>query len=241
VISRNLRQRLQDQFNSLSPEMKELMLQDSRPKPKLGVSDWRDRWERGDYKQLQLWRLAWGLLRHSDHYWYDWAFDIGPRWARDGSVISVTPTDTTEWARRFGLRYAVDPSLSAFEVTENRFTSMRGQRTLRIRRGPGEVNVVLGPNQAMLLINLSWPLAPQFAAAKRHLASQPRRSPRLRPDKYPHYVCALDAKAAGASLNEIGRVLHPNLSSTIRKDAIKNYLRAAYTLGQNAYRSIARG
>jgi hypothetical protein len=233
--------REQDQLKGLSPEAWNRLKQDSRPRPKLGVSDWQQRWKSGDYQRLELWQIAWELLRHSEDYWYNWAFDIGPRWAPDGSVIPQVSSDTEEWGKTYNLRQAVNPSLSAFELTENPFRSTRGQRRLRIYRGPREVNVVLGRNEVIVVMDLSWPLAPQLDAAKRHLAYRPKKSPRLRPDKYPQYVCALDGKAAGASLVEIGKVLHPNLSNTIRKDTVKNYLRAADTLGRNAYRSIARG
>jgi hypothetical protein len=214
--------------------------QSSRPVPNLGVPHWQERWERGDYQKLKLWQIAWGLLRHSIDYWYDWAFDIGPRRAPDGSLIPMVSKDTTEWAKPYGLRQAINPSLSAFDLTENPFISARAQRSIRVYRGPRELNVVLRPNQALVLMDLSWPLAPQLAAAKRHL-DRPRMPLRLRANKYPYYVCALDAKAAGASLSGIGNVLHRNTLIKSRNERVKNHLRAANSLGTDGYQLIARG
>jgi hypothetical protein len=220
------------------PEISNRLKQHGRPKPKLGVSDWQERWKRGDYNRLKLWQIAWGLLRHSDEYWYNWAFDIGPRWAEDWSVV-VPATDTSEWARRYGLRHAVDPALSAFEILENPFRSA-SEADQQVYRGPREVNVVLRPNQAMMIIDLSRPIAPQLAAAKRRLPPRSRKSPRLRRNKYPQYVCALDGKAAGASIVALGRVLYPKLAIYLRKDQANNDLRAAQALGWSGYQFIAR-
>ena len=229
-----------DALERLPRELLNELRADSRPKPELGVSDWRERWKAGTYKRLvsEPWRIAWGLLRHSDDYWYNWAFDVGPRMARDGATIPAVPTDTTEWARTYGLRHALDPALNAFDITENPFSSGRE----RIYRGPREVNVVLSPNQVIVVVDLSWPLGAQLDAAKRHLKPRSRPSrQRVRNDKYAAYVCALDGKAAGASWAEIGRVLQPKLPAKSRSDTVKNYLRAGAALGYNGYQLIARG
>jgi hypothetical protein len=203
------------------------------------VPDWKERWINGDYEQLESWQLAWGFLRHSFEYLENWRHIIVSRQMKDKGL--VPPTDESEWEKRFHLRYKLDPARNAFDITENPFSSGRDQRRLRIYRGPRDVNVVLRPNQVIIVVDLSWPLAPQLAAAKRHLPRRPRSSQRLRRNLYPRYLCALDAKVAGVSWSEIGKVLHPKLSPKTRSDKVKNYLRAGASLGSNGYWSIARG
>jgi hypothetical protein len=210
------------------------------PKHYTGVPNWRERWTSGDYKRLMSWQFAWGFLRHSFEYLDNWRYNIASRQMKDKGLIP--PTDESEWEQFFHLRYKLDPALNAFDITENPFSSARDQRRLRIYRGPREVNVVLSPNQVIVIVDLSWPLAAQLDAAKRHLAPRSMTSRRrLRNDKYAEYVCALDGKAAGPSWAEIGRVLHPNLSAKTRSDKVKNYLRAGASLGSDGYWSIARG
>jgi hypothetical protein len=189
------RPRRQEQIDQLPPEELKLLLEGSTAPPQLGVADWRQRWEGGAYKQLQPWQLAWGLLRHSDSYaddyWNYWAFDV------------EVPRDIEELSERYDLRRGINPSLSAFDLTENPFRSTRAERSLRIIRGPKEVTVVLRPTQAIIVLDLSWSIPEQLRAAKPRL--RPRKSPRLRLKIYPRYVCALDAKAAGATFAAIGK------------------------------------
>ena len=210
------------------------------PKHYTGVPDWGARWTHGDYKRLKSWQIAWGFLRHSFEYLDGWTHNnLRRQWADKGLIPPIL-TDMPKWEKSFHLRYTLDPALNAFDITENPFSSGREQRRLRIYRGPR--NVVLSPNQVIVVVDLSWPLAAQLDAAKRHLAPRSMTSRRrLRNDKYAEYVCALDGKAAGASWAEIGRVLHPNLSAKSCSDKVKNYLRAGASLGSNGYWSIREG
>jgi hypothetical protein len=231
--------RRQEEISQLSPEDLKLLMEAGRPPPNLGVSDWRQRWEGGAYKQLEPWQLAWGLLRHWDEYWYNWAFDIGPRMTGDGSIIPEVPRDTTKWAKKYDLQHAINPSLSSFELSANPFRSPRAQRST-IFEGPKEVNVVLRANQAIILVDLSRLIPPQLAAAERCL--QPRTLQRLQLKIYPRYVCALDAKAAGATYGAIGKVLHPRQDELqARLDRVKKDLRAARSLSASGYGFVARG
>jgi hypothetical protein len=226
------RPRRQKQIASPPDILEELLMKESRPPINLGVADWRQRWEGGAYKQLQPWQLAWGLLRHSksysDDYWNYWVFDV------------EVPRDIEELSERYDLQRGVNPSLSAFDLTENPFRSTRARRHIRIYRWPEEVTFVLRPNQAIVLMDLSWPIPPQLAAAKRHL--RPHKPPRLQLKIYPRYVCALDAKAAGATYAAIGKVLHPKQDEPeARLDRVKKDLRAARSLAARGYDFIARG
>jgi hypothetical protein len=221
---------------ALPPDiLEELLMKESRPAVKLGVADWRERWERGGYNQLEPWQLAWGLLRHSDDYWYCWAFDIGPRMSGDGSIIPEVPRDTREWAEKYDLRCAINPSLSAFDLTENPFRAT--QRHIRIYRGPRAVNILLRPNEAIVLMDLLWPTPPQLAAAARKLPSK-----RFHTKVYRRYVCALDAHAAGATYAVIGEVLHPKLDEPeARLDRVNKDLHRARSVAASGYGFIARG
>jgi hypothetical protein len=226
------RPRRQEQKNQLPPQDLKLLMEGSSVPPQLGVADWRQRWEGGDYKHLQPWQLAWGLLRHSksyaDDYWNYWAFD------------AEVPRDIEELSERYDLRHGINPSLSAFDLTENPFRSTRARRHIRIYRWPEEKTFVLRPSQAIVLMDLSWPILPQLAAAKRYL--RPYKSPRLRLKIYPRYVCALDAKAASATYDAIGKVLHPKQDEPeARLDRVKKDLRAARSLAASGYDLIARG
>src|SRR5262249_42203684 len=96
----------------------------SIPEHYTGVTNWRERWERRDYKRLNSWRIAWGFIRHSWEYQEDWAFYVQRRRWADNGLIPAYPPDTTDWAKRYHLRYAPDPALNAFEVDENPFRSV---------------------------------------------------------------------------------------------------------------------
>jgi hypothetical protein len=92
----------------------------------------------------------------------------------------------------------------------------------------------------MFIMDLSRPIEPQFKATKGLLPPQQRPSRRLRLNKYPQYVCALDAKAAGASIAKIGSVLYPKLEPEARKAQVKNDLRTAQSLAWNGYQVIVQ-
>jgi hypothetical protein len=241
VAPRTIKQRQkQDELKGLSRESLNLLLAVSLPKHYCGVTDWQERWRRGDYRFRESWKFAWGFLRHWWQYQEDWAFNVQRRQWADKGLIPPISTDMPEWERNYGLQYALDPALNAFDVANNPLRLVREQ-SQQVYRGPREATVVLLPNEAMVIMDLSRPIAPQLDAAKRHLPPRSRSSRRLRTDKYPKYICALDAKAAGASNAKIGRVLYPKLRPQSCKDQVKNDLRAAESLSWNGYRLLVRG
>jgi hypothetical protein len=122
------------------------------------VPDWGERWINGGYEQLESWQIAWGFLRHSFEYLENWRHIIVSRQMKDKGLIP--PTDEPKWEKFFRLRYKLNSALNAFDITENPFSSGRDQRRLRVIRGEGEVKVVLRPTQAIVVFDLSWPLAP---------------------------------------------------------------------------------
>lgn len=205
--------------------------EDWQPAAELAVPDWNERWLQDDYKRLAWWQIAWGFLRHLPDYQEDWALDFGARFNADGSLGSPLH----DRAKGYGLQRAIDPSVSAFGLTENPFSSPE-----LIILGPKKQPVTLASHEALVRLNLSKPLEPQLRALKRRLPSKPQSRARLRLNKYPAYLCLLDARASSATYAQIGAALYPKKEKDKRRDQLKNERRAVQELqSRRGYIDIA--
>jgi hypothetical protein len=223
----------------------------SAPVNEWGIPDWREPEDYGvdDEWNTDSWR--WEFTRRRDDYRRDFEVAIGgPREPLDLRNSDNLPDDISlddawrycgirSWpffhnaAQKYGMTEFFDPVLGSqfdgpYWGSGVKFGGFQGEN---YQFGEaGEIIAIDAPNLVAMTFDLSLPLGPQLAEAKKELEDcytshwyddesdcvKPIKNVKHHPEKWLSYLRLLDARSAGASLSEMSEILPTTMA---RRDA----------------------
>jgi hypothetical protein len=225
--------------------------------------DWLPNWIEPraypDPHALILNQWAWEFLRRNPRYQQDWAEKVEPvvtsTGAFDNSLISKElDAEITAIEEKYGIMMAQDPR-------EGRWPPSFRSDFVTMYECPRSFNSVrwaiqVDRDELYVKFNLRRPIGGQIEEVRgwienrqrdlvnSRLIPKPRRTRQWR-DKWPMYLRVLDARAAGASLNEIAGILVPDTPNSYPefkgRDAIRKGLTAARRLRDGGYLHMLPG
>ena len=140
--------------------------------------------------------LAWEFLRRNAEFQADWQ-NVAQGWGLGGLMARAAT----------GQRWGFDPSDPFLDAPWELLVPLLIRQVVKLPLDH------LEPNQLALLFDVSLPLAPQLRGALdllkvyRNAANPRRRRPKLARSNFSLYLRVLDARASGASLDEIAATL----------------------------------
>jgi hypothetical protein len=198
-------------------------------------------------------------LRRNPRYQQDWAEKaeavVTSTGAFDNSLISKElDAEITKIEQKYGIMMAQDPR-------EGRWPAAFRCEFVTTYECPWFLDSVrwaiqVDPDELFVKFNLKRPIGDQIEVVRRWIENHQRclvnlgRIPKPRQtrnwrDKWPMYLRVLDARAAGASLNEIAGVLFPDMPNLYPqfkgRDVIRKDLTAARRLRDGGYLHMLRG
>jgi hypothetical protein len=223
------------------------------------IPAWLPNWlERTDYPSpISRLEWAWQFLRRNLEYQRAWKRHIEPHY--DPSEISE-PIDRQRRLRRVGrvqlketslfleqFRIATYPPPAPSESTAKlRFVAIRYAQKPKNRLSAYAPHITLENDEVLVVFDLAQSIEQQLGDTKELLASLPRPRPfRAALKQYQRYLRVLDAKAVGASNDDIARRLYPHLANDYPdKDGnrqVRKDLKTAKRLRDHDYWRIAIG
>jgi hypothetical protein len=210
--------------------------------------NWRDPGEYAYTENLTLPQWAWEFLRRSHAYralWQaiqDYWAELDRQGVQEGDSVTI-PVGLFTGGAQFGLEnHMPGPDVRADELPNLQWeigvNSIKKVYPDEIPRHPAAVRFIF---------DISVPLEGQIARATRELRllQQEYRAAghpifdttiRVRKDAWVNYIRLLDAKLAGESISEMGRVIYADTSD--QRGNAQNALRKAEEMAESGYRQL---